>query len=425
MVMRTINTDFREIRVGTLRGSVSVPPSKSISHRMLILGAISEKECIVKHLLLSDDVEITLNTLRKLGYVIELKGDTAYFNGEREIVSTPISINFGDSGTTARFLTALAAGLPGEYILDGSSRMRERPMAPLINALKDLKVSIKSTNGYLPIHLKGEILQGGEVHVDVNQSSQYMSALMLVAPLTERGLKIFPSGEIASKSYADLTIAMLEQNGIRMEKNDSYVYITGNQRPTLTKNTVEGDFSSAAYFAVGAAISGGKVYIENINRTSWQGDRIILDVLKEAGVNVLWDEKGVYITAGTLRGIEMDMISVPDLVPTVAVMALFAEGKSEFRNVAHLRIKESDRLSAIVNNINNLGGSALVEGSDLTIKPKALKGSLIQTYNDHRIAMSFALAGLCVPNTQIENPNCVTKSFPNFWCELDRLTHPD
>jgi len=423
--MRTINTDFREIKPGTLRGSVSVPPSKSISHRMLILGAISEKKCVVKHLLLSDDVKITLNALRKLGYVIELKGDTAYFNGERKIVSKPISINFGDSGTSARLLTALAAGLPGDYILDASSRMRKRPMAPLINALKDLKVSIKSTNGYLPIQLKGEILQGGEVHVDVTQSSQYMSALMLVAPLTERGLKIFPSREIASKSYADLTIAMLEQNGIRVEKNDSYIYIAGNQRPILTMSTVEGDFSSAAYFAVGAAISGGKVYIENINRNSWQGDRIILDVLKKAGANVHWDKKGASVLAGTLHGIEMDMSSVPDLVPTVAVLALFAEGKSGFGNVGHLRIKESDRLSAIINNISNLGGSAVVDGFDLIIKPKVLKGTRIQTYNDHRIAMSFALAGLCVPNTRIENPNCVTKSFPNFWFELDRLTHPD
>ncbi len=425
MVMRKFNTDFREITAGTLKGSISVPSSKSISHRMLILGAISEKKCVVKHLLLSDDVKITLNALRKLGYVIELIGDTACFYGERKIISEPLSINFGDSGTSTRFLTALAAGLPGEYILDGSSRMRERPMAPLINALKDLEVSIKSTNGYLPIRLKGEILQGGEVHVDVSQSSQYMSALMLVAPLTERGLKIFPSVEIASKSYADLTIAMLEQNGIRMERSDSYVYIAGNQRPTLTKTTVEGDFSSAAYFAVGAAISGGKVYIENINRTSWQGDRIVLDVLKEAGANVRWDKKGAYVSAGTLRGIEMDMSSVPDLVPTIAVMALFAERKSKLRNVEHLRIKESDRLSAIIDNIANLGGSAIVEGADLIIKPKALKGALIQTYNDHRIAMSFALAGLCVPNTRIENPNCVTKSFPSFWFELDRLTHPD
>lgn len=412
------------IKPGIMRGEVSAPPSKSISHRLLILAAISGKICEVHNLLLSEDIYITVNALKAMGYGLELRENTAYLNGKREIPNKIREIYFGDSGTSARFLTAIAGAQPGKYLLDGSPRMRQRPIEPLIHALQKLGVSVKHRNGYLPLKIEGRVLQGGEVEIDVSQSSQYLSALMLIGPLTETGLRIIPSMNMASQSYSDLTLSMLRENNITVQQDDKSFFIEGNCRPTLQQGRVEGDYSSAAYFAVGSAISGGKVCIKEIRKDSKQGDHMVLDLLEKAGAKVRWNDKGVHIIGSKLKGISVNMYSYPDLVPTMAIMALFAKGISRFQQVSHLKIKESDRLNAILTNINGLGGSANIEGTDLVIQPKTLKGTFIRTFNDHRIAMSFALAGLLVPEVRIENPDCVKKSFPDFWAKFEELVKP-
>jgi len=412
------------IKPGVMRGEVTAPPSKSVSHRMLILAAISGKKCEVHNLLLSEDIYITVNALKAMGYGLELQGNTAYLSGKREIPDEIREIYFGDSGTSARLLTAVAGAQPGKYLLDGSPRMRQRPMEPLIHALQKLGVSIKHRNGYLPIKIEGRILQGGEVEIDVSQSSQYLSALMLIGPLTESGLRIIPSMNMASKSYSDLTLSMLRENNIAILQDEKSIFIEGNHRPIIQQGRVEGDYSSAAYFAVGSAISGGRVYIKGIRKDSKQGDHMVLDFLEKAGAKVRWDDTGVHITGNKLKGISVNMNSYPDLVPTVAIIALFTKGISRFQQVSHLKIKESDRLNAIVTNITGLGGSANIDGTDLVIQPKSLKGTFIRTFNDHRIAMSFALVGLRVPEVRIENPDCVKKSFPDFWTIFEQLVKP-
>jgi 3-phosphoshikimate 1-carboxyvinyltransferase len=417
-------TDPYIIKTGVLSGEVIAPPSKSVSHRLLILAALSGKACEVHNLLLSEDLYITVNALKAMGYGLELKGNTAFLTGKREIPDKTREIYFGDSGTSARLLTAVAGAQPGKYLLDGSPRMRQRPMEPLIHALQKLGVSMKHQNGYLPIKIEGRILKGGEVEIDVSQSSQYLSALMLIAPLTETGLRIIPSTDMASKSYSDLTLSMLSENNINVHQDHKSIFIEGNHRPTIHRTGVEGDYSSAAYFAVGSAISGGKIYIKEIKQDSRQGDRIVLDLLKKAGAIVHWDDKGAHISGSKLKGITVNMYDYPDLVPTVAIMALFAEGFSRFRRVSHLKMKESDRINAIITNINNLGGSANIDETDLVIQPKPLKGTFIRTFNDHRIAMSFALVGLRVPEVKIENPDCVKKSFPDFWNKFEQLVKP-
>jgi len=293
--------------------------------------------------------------------------------------------------------------------------MLERPMMPLIEALTQLGVHIRHEAGYLPIQIQGGLIKGGEVKVDTSLSSQFLSALMMLAPFTQEGLHISTSGTSVSQSYVQLTHSILEKTGIQIEGEQESITIRGQQKFKIDRVEVEGDYSSASYFAVGAAITSGSVNIDNLNPQSVQGDRIILDILSEAGAKITWKNRQLQVEAGKLNGVDKNMNSQPDLVPTLAIMALFGKGKSRLREIQQLRFKETDRLEALIKNIRLLGGNITLERDDLIIDPVPLHGASIPTFNDHRIAMSFALAGLCVPGIKIENPGCVDKSFPEFW----------
>jgi 3-phosphoshikimate 1-carboxyvinyltransferase len=415
---------YKLITPGIMEGTLVVPPSKSISHRLLIMAALSQKKCSIKNILCSDDIHITLDALNKMGFIFELTDNTVQFVGKHNILTERVHIYLENSGTSARLLTAVAATMPGEFILDGSERMRERPMLPLIEALNQLGSDIVHNRGYLPIRIRGKRLTGGEVTVEVSQSSQFLTALLLIAPLLREGLVIYAQGNMASRSYVDLTLSLLAKYKIQFKTEDNKIYIPGNQLYQVFDTIVEGDFSSASYFAVGPVISGGEIYLKNLDKNSRQGDIIILEILKQAGARVEWESNGVRITSAKLKGIKVNLQSHPDIVPTVAVMALFSEGTSILKNVSHLRFKESDRLGVLVENIERLGGSASINGGDLFIEPRPLKGNSLLTYNDHRMAMSFALVGLRIPGVKIENPDCVKKSFPNFWDEFERLVRP-
>lgn len=418
--MENSNSTFREIIPGVMQGSVSVPPSKSVSHRLLIMAALSGQKYTIRNVLWSEDIQITFNALEKLGYKFGRTAESVVSKGKDELPLHPITIHFGNSGTSARLLTAVAAITPGTFILDGSPRMRERPMLPLVKALQQLGTKISHNRGYFPIQIEGKLPDGGEVRVEVTKSSQFLSALLLVAPLTAGGLRIVPDGVIASRSYVDLTLSLMKQADIEFtEENDSF-FVPGGQNYRLQNLAVEGDYSSASYFAVGAAISGGLVQLKNLQKDSSQGDRVILDILAQAGARMQWTTDGPQISSAPLCGISADMQRCPDLVPSVAVLALFAKGSSRIKNISHLRFKESDRLQVLVENIQLLGGKAAIEDNDLVIDPRALHGALLPTHDDHRMAMSFALAGLRIPGVKIENPGCVKKSFPNFWEEFDR-----
>jgi len=412
---------YYEIKPGKIQGLLHAPPSKSVSHRLLILGALTGRPSQIHNVLFSEDILITLNALRKIGFQWERQENTIFFSGKREQPTGVATIDLGNSGTSARLLTAIAAGFPGEYLFRGSPRMLERPMSPLIDALINLGVSLEHHDGYLPLKIKGTRITGGKVTVDTSQSSQFLSALMMLAPLTRDGLEISRTGSVVSESYIQLTREMLKSAGIQIQQKDDQVIIPGDQKYQLTKAKVEGDYSSASYFAVGAAISSGAVCIENLLRNSVQGDRAILDILKKAGAKVFWRDEQVCIEAKNLKGIDINMNSQPDLVPTLAVMSLFGKGESRLRAIEHLRFKETDRLKAIMDNILKLNGKISLEENDLIIEPAPLSGTTLPTFNDHRIAMSFALAGLRIPGIKIENPGCVNKSFPEFWDYFESL----
>jgi 3-phosphoshikimate 1-carboxyvinyltransferase len=419
--MKTDPSSHREIIPGILRGKLTAPSSKSISHRLLIIAALLGRKCRIDNLLRSEDLQITRQALGKMGFIMEDLGQTVLFTGKREIPTQAVQIDFGNSGTSARLLTALAAFLPGNFILDGSSRMRQRPMKPLLVALGSAGSQMEHRDGFLPITIRGGQLHGGEVIIDASYSSQFISALMLVAPGTEKGFRITPSGPVASVGYIELTTELMRKYGINLHWQGSSLFIPGSQKYQLDQAVVEGDYSNISYFLVGAAISGGDVSISGLEKDSAQGDRIVLELAKKAGVDIRWLENKLKIKAGELRGIDENMNSCPDLVPAMAVMALFAKNPSRFRQVGHLQYKESDRLVAIVENIRRLQGNAFLENDDLIIQPSTLQGTSLPTYNDHRIAMSFAMAGLRVPGISIENPGCVEKSFPEFWEYFDQL----
>lgn len=421
--MKASRTTPRTIQPGILKGELVAPPSKSISHRLLIIAALSGRKCQIGNFLKSEDTLITLHALQKMGFVLERRENRILFKGHREVPTQPVHIDCGNSGTSARLLTAVAAYLSGEFIITGSPRMQQRPMKPLIDSLIATGAHIDHQQGFLPITVHGGHLQGGEVEIDASLSSQFISALMLVAPCTRQGYRIVPQGIIASKAYLELTAQLLKKYGIENIYRDNCISVAGSQKYQMDQAIVEGDYSNISYFVTGAALSGGEVRIKGLAQDSAQGDRYILSLAEKAGAKVSWFKEWVQIKSDRLSALDENLNDCPDLVPSLAVMALFSKGSSRFRNVGHLQYKESNRLAAIVQNIQKLGGRAVIENNDLIVQPATLKGTTLSSFKDHRIAMSFAMVGLRVPGITIEDPACVEKSFPKFWHYLDQLTY--
>jgi len=416
-----IKAKILEIPVGRFIAEIEAPPSKSISHRALIMAALSGRPCIVENILESDDVALTLNGLEKMGYLFQKRNRTVEFSGRQEKPGKA-SIDVGNSGTTARLLTAVAAiqGFPVE--IDGDQRMRQRPMEPLLNALRRLGARVEHHQGGFPVTVVGNTSLGGRVMLKASKSSQFVSALMIIAPVTLRGIQIDLEAEIPSRSYVEMTGLMMRGAGVYLEAFPAAFKIPGEQPYRLNRWTVENDFSSAAYFLTAAAVSAGRVVLKNMPSDSLQGDRVILDILKKSGAEIRWEKNNLQLRGQRIKGIEYDCQKCPDVVPTLAVLALFAGGDSILKNISHLKFKESDRIAAILNNIRLLGGEASLEDKNLIVRPRKLHGARLPSYDDHRIAMSFALAGLRTAGVNIENPDCVAKSFPAFWdCFLPNI----
>jgi 3-phosphoshikimate 1-carboxyvinyltransferase len=432
------------VQPASVRGHLAVPTSKSLTHRALIIAAFaanaSAKAAQVHNPLRSDDTTLTLEALRRMGYPITVRKNSdgvevVEFAGKRIPPSDSPRIDIHHSGTSARLLTAVAAIqhlASGQFIeIDGSERMRQRPMQELIQPLSALGAELRHENGFLPIRIAASLPDSenqASVRVDASKSSQFLSALLLIAPLLKAGLRIEIQGAIASQSYSDMTIAQMRDAGVEVKEwreNGvvTHYTIAGGQSYQMPNYTVEGDYSSASYPLAAAAITGGSVTITNLRQHSPQGDRAIVDILQAFGAKVEWKPEGLTLTGDKpLRGVDWDMNSSPDIVPTVAVVAMFATGRSTFRNIEHLRYKESDRVQAVIENIERLGGRSLVEGNALVVEPvKGLHGASIPTFDDHRMAMSFALAGLKTPSVVIENPSCVAKSYPDFWRDFEQL----
>ena len=333
-------------------------------------------------------------------------------------------ILLGNNGTALRFLTTMAALGKGEYILDGKSGLRKRPLDPLLSALKILGVESQSRGGYPPVKIDAKGLRGGRVIFADVESSQYISSLLIGAPYAAGDIEIALTGRTVSAPYIDMTIDVMESFGAEViTRQMNYFKIRSGRHYTGRRYIIEGDASSASYFFLAAALCRGRVKVVNINPASLQGDINILGIMEMLGCSVVRGDAWVEVTGGPLRegDVVFDMGNMPDMVPTLAVLAAFRQGQSIITNVSHLRIKESDRIAALVNELRRIGIAAKETADGLIVAGGKPHGACIETYNDHRIAMSFAIAGLAIPGIRIEDRDCVGKSFPGFWDELTKF----
>jgi 3-phosphoshikimate 1-carboxyvinyltransferase len=420
------------------RATLQVPGSKSITNRALVLAALSEpsRGSTLTGALRSEDTEVMVEALRSLGF--RVAADWAKPDGSPSLpaihvrrgdCANPVPANCADlfvanSGTSMRFLTALVSLGRGRYRLDGVARMRERPIADLLAALKQLGVNAYSeqNNGYPPVIVETTGLGGGKVRIKGNVSSQFLSGLLMAAPLAQHEVTIEVDGPLLSAPYVAMTIEMMRRFGVPVDTNTAghfSVPIVPCYR--AESFAIEPDASAAGYFLAAAAITGGEVTIPGLGSTSLQGDIRFVRVLAEMGSRVLLWEQGVKICGGPLRGIEVDMGDISDCVMTLAAVACFAEGTTTIRNVAHIRYKETDRLTALATELRRVGAQVEELADGLRIIPRPLHEALIETYNDHRMAMSMALLGLKVPGIVIRNPGCVAKTYPAFFDDLEKL----
>ncbi|MGD8252604.1 MAG: 3-phosphoshikimate 1-carboxyvinyltransferase, partial [Desulfobacterales bacterium] len=328
-------------------------------------------------------------------------------------------IDLGNSGTSMRLLLTVGAVGAGTYRFTGTRRMQERPVTALIEGLTQLGVPVRSINGdgCPPVEVTAGHLKGGRVSIDCSVSSQYLSSLLLVAPTTEQGMVIDVAKGPVSKPYIDMTLDIMEKMGITFQRTGYHHFVvSGGQAYRAGRYRVEPDASQASYFWAAGAITGKRVAVADLSRRTRQGDIRLLEVFETMGCRVEEDsDGGIALTGGELRGVDVDMGDMPDMVPTLAVVAAFAGGKTRIANVGHLRAKESDRLDAVATQLTRLGIEVSATDDSIAITGGRPKGALIDTYDDHRIAMAFGVAGLRVPGIVIRNENCVGKSFPRFW----------
>ena len=398
---------------------IAVPGSKSYTHRMLICAALSDGTCQIENGLLSEDTRFTMSALKQMGIQIDQKDNTFIVNGKKGILALCLDpIYLGNSGTSVRLLTAVTSLGQGIYTLTGTERMRERPIQDLLDGLGQIGAGARSihNNGCPPVEVKGGKIAGGNVHLKCNVSSQFLSGLLLIAPYTAEGIDIHVVKGPVSKPYVDMTVDVMERFGtdITREEYDRF-RVNGGQTYRSGRYAVEPDCSQAGYFWAAAAISGARIKVKGITRQSRQGDVCFTERLEEMGCVIRDEKDGIAVSGKPLSAITADMADMPDMVPTLAVVAAFAKGTTVIKNVAHLKDKESDRLGSVVKELSKIGIEASCSDTGMVIKGGEPYGNEIDTYGDHRIAMSFALAGLKVPGIFIKDENCVEKSFPDFW----------
>jgi 3-phosphoshikimate 1-carboxyvinyltransferase len=410
--------------VDRLDTSVNVPGSKSVTHRYLIMAALAEGRSWLGNGLWCDDTRYTARALESFGAqvrhspeAIEVVGT----GGELNSPSEPIYLE--NAGTSMRLLTAVACLGRGSSVLVGNERLHTRPLEELLVALQPLGGVVESLQerGYPPVRICGSGLKGGSTIVNASRSSQFVSAILLAAPYASKPVEITVQ-ELVSKPYVDVTLDGMSRFGARARwLDEENLRVEAPGRYLAGSYQVEGDCSSASYFWAAAAITGGKISTKNILHESLQGDLAFLDILCQMGCRAEWHDKGVTLHGGELRSIEVDMKDMPDMVPTLAVTAAFARGETVITNVGHLRIKESDRLRAIAEGLEKMNVQVEEQADCLTIRGGNPRGALIDPHNDHRIAMSFAVAGLMAKGVRIVDEMCVNKSFPRFWETFEQL----
>lgn len=419
-----------EIRpVENIEAAVTVPGSKSITQRALIAAALADGTSVLHGPLVSEDTDYSSAALEQMGISITKDKEQWEVNGTGGNIQEPDDdIFLGNNGTATRFLTSVASLGSGEFIIDGDERMHERPIGPLMDALKGWGVDIESIDGTgcPPLNILASGLSGGRTVLPEGKSSQYLSSLLLVAPYSRKTADLEVVGEILSKPYVAMTLDVMADFGIRVEAAvdfSSFTIPQGCYEPRAYY--IEGDASNASYFWAAAAVTGGSVTVANVPVPSLQGDAMLVPLLARMGCNVEKIGGGMRVAGPEkLEGITVDMGNMPDVVPTLAVVAAFADGSTEITNIAHLRIKECDRLSATCTELSKLGVEVEEHADRMVVHGRGghgMHGAEIDTYQDHRMAMSMAVAGLRVPGVVITEEQCVAKSFPDFWQRFEIL----
>lgn len=413
-----------------INGVIKAPPSKGHTLRAFFIAALAKGRTVLGDPLLAEDQMYALKALKKFGVHSEIKKDKVIIIGTGGKLKLPKSAIFiGNSGVSARFLASFAPLAPsGKIIIDGDARMRtSRPIQDLIGALSQLGIKIKSIsgNGCLPIAIEGGGLAGGKAKLKGEISSQYFSSILISAPYGKKDTVIECLGAMSSRPYIDITQAMMRDFGVEME-NAGYkkFFVKARQKYKARKYQIEGDWTNASYFFAMAAVGGGKISVKNLKLNSSQGDKIFIDLLTKMGCRIKSQARVIEVAgAVNLKPIKINMNSYPDLVPTLAVVAAFAKGKSHIHHIAHLRFKECDRIKAVVTELKKIGVKVQEKKDGLIIDghPAKLHGARIECYKDHRMAMAFAAAGTRIPGVIIKQPAVVAKSFPGFWDALRQL----
>lgn len=397
-----------------------------MTNRALICAALADGESRLTGALKSEDTGVMVMALQSLGLTVDhdLATQTIRVVGSAgSLPNVRADLDVENSGTTIRFLTAMLSACRGEFRLDGIARMRERPIGDLLDTLRQLGGGAVSAtdNGYPPVRIAGEGLHGGEATIRGDISSQFLSGVLMAAPYAEQSVTIKVDGELVSKPYVTMTLGVMSSFGIHVDEGDLARFTIPTGRYRGTDYAIEPDASAASYFWGAAAVTGGTITVEGLNRDALQGDVKFCDCLEQMGCEVDWASDRVTVRGGKLCGIEVDMNAISDTVQTLAVVALYAKGPTTITGVAHIRHKETDRIGDLAHELRKLGADVEESADGLRITPNELRSAEIDTYNDHRMAMSFALAGLRVPGVVIRDPGCTRKTYPNFFQDLAQL----
>ncbi len=417
------------------RATVSLPGSKSLTNRALLLAALAEGDSTLTGVLFSDDTRVMLNALRKLGIKLEVNEDLCIVRVSGRggtFDAQPEPLHLGNAGTAYRFLTAACCLADGPTTLDGIPRMRERPIGQLVDPLRELggQVEYLDKEGYPPLRVLGGGLRGGEVTLQPTLSSQYISALLQVGGYCAEGLTLHFEGPVTSRPYVEMTLALMERFAVEAQVGPNFTRIDiAPQKFGGIGYAVEPDASNATYFlAAGAVVPGSVCTVEGLGFHSVQGDVWFAEVLQQMGASAVYEPDSITVMAPPngerLRGIDVDLNAMPDTAQTLAVLALFADGQTTMRGIGNLRVKETDRLEALRVELTKLGATVAIDGDSLIIDPPVdsrITPTAIDTYDDHRMAMSFAVAGLAAPGVTINDPGCVNKTFPDFFDRLNDL----
>ncbi|WP_196157035.1 3-phosphoshikimate 1-carboxyvinyltransferase [Reinekea sp. G2M2-21] len=419
-------------KLNIAKGDVTIPGSKSLSNRILLLSALSQGTTVIDNLLDSDDIRHMLNALTQLGVQYELSNDKtqctvhglagALAQGQVE------TLFLGNAGTAMRPLAAALCAGQGEFVLTGEERMFERPIGDLIEAMRPLGIDVEylGENGFPPLKIRAQSLHAAPVTIAGSISSQFLTALLMAAPLLGETLTIQVEGELVSKPYIDITIDVMKRFGVTVQNQNYQTFVIDSNQHYQSPGhiLVEGDASSASYFLAAGAIGGGPVRVHGTGTASVQGDSQFARVLEKMGAKVTWSENWIEVSAdGPLHAVDMDMNHIPDAAMTIATTALFAKGTTRIRNIYNWRVKETDRIAAMAAELRKLGAT-VEEGHDYiaVTPPEKLTPAAIDTYNDHRIAMCFSLAAFGCEGIVINDPGCTAKTFPDYFDRFNTIT---